>query len=103
MAGSTNPMQSRLVNGEVRVQYTDGSADTSSELQSRNWWPIEQDHYTDGYAFTTNATALLRLYLKTGRIGTAAPKYTTIKDLGNWLLMVALPPSSICPSTTTKI
>jgi hypothetical protein len=83
MAGSTNPMQSRLVNGEVRVQYTDGSADTLVLRNPENWWPIEQDLYTDGYAFTTNATAPLRLYLKTGRIGTAASEYTTIKGFSN--------------------
>lgn len=83
MAGSTNPMQSRLVNGEVRVQYTDGSADTLVLRNPENWWPIEQDYYTDGYAFTTSAPAPLRLYLKTGRIGTAAPEYTTIKGFSN--------------------
>lgn len=83
MAGSTNPMQSRLVNGEVRVQYTDGSTDTLVLRNPENWWPIEQDYYTDGYAFTTNATAPLRLYLKTGRIGSAAPEYTTIKGFSN--------------------
>jgi hypothetical protein len=83
MAGSTNPMQSRLVNGEVRVQYTDGSADTLSLKNPENWWPIEQDYYTDGYAFTTNAPAPLRIYLKTGRIATAASSYTGIKGFSN--------------------
>lgn len=83
MAGSTNPMQSRLVNGEVRVQYTDGSADTLLLKNPENWWPIEQDYYTDGYAFTTNATAPLRLYLKTGRIGTVAQHYTSLKGFSN--------------------
>lgn len=83
MAGSTNPMQSRMVNGAVRVQYTDGSADTLLLKNPENWWPIEQDYYTDGYAFTTNAPAPLRLYLKTGRIATSAPEYTTIKGFSN--------------------
>lgn len=83
MAGSTNPMQSRLVNGEVRVQYTDGSADTLVLKNPQNWWPIEQDYYTDGYAFTTDAPTPLRLYLKTGHIGTTAPEYATIKGFSN--------------------
>ncbi len=83
MAGSTNPMQSRLVNGEVRVQYTDGSADTLWLKNPENWWPIEQDYYTDGYTFTTGATTPLRLYLKSGRIATTAPEYTTIKGFSN--------------------
>jgi hypothetical protein len=83
MAGSTNPMQSRLVNGEVRVQYADGSADTLLLRNPENWWPIEQDYYTDGYAFTTGATTPLRLYLKTGRIATSAPEYSTIKGFSN--------------------
>ncbi|AXY75937.1 DUF4450 domain-containing protein [Paraflavitalea soli] len=83
MAGSTNPMQSRLVNGEVRVQYTDGSVDTLVLRNPENWWPIEQDYYIDGYAFATNATAPLRLYLKTGRIGTASREYTTLKGFSN--------------------
>lgn len=83
MAGSTNPMQSRMVNGEVRVQYTDGTADTLSLKNPENWWPIEQDYYIDGYAFTTNAPTPLRIYLKTGRIATSAPDYSTIKGFSN--------------------
>lgn len=83
MAGSTNPMQSRLVNGEVRVAYTDGTADTLLLKNPENWWPIEQDYYTDGYAFTTGAPAPLRIYLKTGRIATAASSYTSIKGFSN--------------------
>ncbi|HSC37333.1 MAG TPA: DUF4450 domain-containing protein, partial [Chitinophagaceae bacterium] len=53
MAGSTNPMQSQLDNGLVTITYSDG---TVSELPLRNpanWWPIQEDYYTDGYAFTT--------------------------------------------------
>lgn len=68
MAGSTNPMQSRFVNGEVIVTYQDGSKEILELKNPENWWPIEQDYYEDGYAFTTNAPKPPRVYLKTGEI-----------------------------------
>jgi hypothetical protein len=79
MAGSTNPMQSRLVNGDLRVRYTDGSEDTLSLSNPQNWWPIEQDYYTDGFAFTTDAPRPMRLYLKQGIFSTSWNDYITIK------------------------
>src|SRR5207244_2616090 len=33
-----------------------------------NWWPIEQDYYTDGFAFTTGAPRPIRIHLKSGRV-----------------------------------
>jgi hypothetical protein len=72
MAGSTNPMQSRIVNGAVIVQYTDGSGDTLLLKNPETWWPIEQDYYNDGYAFTTNAPRPIRVHLKTGKVITDA-------------------------------
>lgn len=68
MAGSTNPMQSRFVNGEVIVTYQDGSKEILELRNPENWWPIEQDYYVDGYAFTTDAPKPPRVYLKTGEI-----------------------------------
>ncbi|WP_207895919.1 DUF4450 domain-containing protein [Hymenobacter gummosus] len=81
MAGSTNPMQSQLDNGEVLVQYTDG---TTARLALRNpdsWWPIEQDYLDDGFAFRTGAVHPLRVHLKTGRVvpGGEFDQYTSIK------------------------
>lgn len=55
LAGSTDPMQTRLVNGELRVHYTDGSVDTLALINPQNWWPIEQDYFVDGMGFTTDA------------------------------------------------
>jgi hypothetical protein len=81
LAGSTNPMQSRLVNAVIRVRYTDGTLDTLALQNPQNWWPIEQDYYIDGYAFTTDAPRPLRYYLKTGE--TTTPNYTTIKGFSN--------------------
>jgi len=68
MAGSTNPMQSRLVNGAVIVTYKDNTADTLLLKNPQTWWPIEQDYMDDGYAFTIDAAKPVRIHLKTGKI-----------------------------------
>lgn len=68
MAGSTNPMQSQLENGIVEVEYMDG---TKTQLFLRNpetWWPIEEDYYTDGFAFSLQQPRPIRVHLKTGAI-----------------------------------
>jgi hypothetical protein len=81
MAGSTNAMQSRMDNGIVMVEYQDG---TTAELKLTNpdtWWPIEQDYYDDGYAFTLNQPVPPRVLLKTGTMGSGA--YTSIKGFSN--------------------
>ena len=70
MAGSTHHMQSRFDNGEVIVEYTDG---TSEKLVLRNpetWWPIEQDYYDDGLAFNPGVPQPVRIHLKTGDVRT---------------------------------
>ena len=68
MAGSTNPMQSRLVNGAVIISYTDNTADTLLLKNPETWWPIEQDYMDDGFAFTIDAARPVRIHLKTGKI-----------------------------------
>lgn len=83
MAGSTNPMQSRLVNGEIIAEYNDGSYDTLQLKNPENWWPIEQDYFEDGYAFTTGAPKPLRIYLKTGEESRVFNKFITIKGFSN--------------------
>jgi hypothetical protein len=83
MAGSTNPMQSRITNGMVVIKYTDGTADTLLLRNPENWWPIEQDYYTDGFAFTTNADRPERLYLKEGKFAKGLSSYSTIKGFTN--------------------
>jgi hypothetical protein len=68
MAGSTNFMQSRMENGEVLVNYTDG---TSASLPLRNpetWWPIEQDYFIDDYQFPLVRPLPPRVDLETGKI-----------------------------------
>jgi len=83
MAGSTNPMQSRMTNGEVIVRYKDGSSDTLALKNPENWWPIEQDYYEDGFAFTTGAPKPLRVYLKSGEDTKTFQQFITIKGFSN--------------------
>jgi hypothetical protein len=66
LAGTTNHMQSRFVNGCIIAQYTDGSSDTLQLVNPDNWCPIEQDYYTDGKAFTLSMLRPYRVHLKTG-------------------------------------
>jgi hypothetical protein len=83
MAGSTNPMQSQMTNGEIIIEYKDGSSDTLELKNPENWWPIEQDYYVDGYAFTTGAPKPLRVYLKTGEDSRTFNRFITIKGFSN--------------------
>lgn len=83
MAGSTNPMQSRMENGQIRITYADGSFKILPLKNPVNWWPIEQDYLNDGYAFTTDGYIPLRYYLKTGTASTNWNKYITIRGFSN--------------------
>lgn len=86
MAGTTNPMQSQFVNGEISINYTDG---TCSKLELKNpetWWPIEQDYLEDGYAFHLQQPAPIRVSLKTGHAYNpplSKDQYTSIKGFSN--------------------
>lgn len=86
MAGSTNPMQSQIVNGKITVQYVDGS---SSELELKNpinWWPIEQDLLDDNFAFEIPDDKIpYRVQLKTGELykGGTLSKYSSIKGFSD--------------------
>ena len=84
MAGSTDPMQSRLVNGEIIINYTDGTSDKLELKNPENWWPIEQDYFTDGFAFTTDAPRPIRIALKTGKEIPADYQYTSIRGFSNF-------------------
>lgn len=68
MAGSTNPMQSRIANGMVRVEYADGSADTLELTNPDNWCPIEQDYVVDGKAFRTPEPRPYRIGFESGTV-----------------------------------
>ncbi|MDT3404059.1 DUF4450 domain-containing protein [Mucilaginibacter terrae] len=83
MAGSTNPMQTRLVNGTVTITYEDGSKQLLELRNPENWWPIEQDYDNDGFAFNPGAAKPLRVYLKTGTATLDFKDFTTIKGFSN--------------------
>lgn len=82
MAGSTNPMQSQIVNGKITVQYADGST-TQLELKNpTNWWPVEQDLFDDNFAFEIPDDKIpYRVKLKTGELykGGTLSNYSSIK------------------------
>lgn len=84
MAGSTNPMQSRIVNGRVVVNYTDGTSSVLELKNPENWWPIEQDYFVDGFAFTTDAAKPTRVLLETGELIPPNYRYTGIKGFSNF-------------------
>ena len=68
MAGSTNPMQSRIDNGRIIVTYRDGKCETLALHNPTTWWPIDQDYFIDGFAFARPEPAPPRLDLKTGTL-----------------------------------
>jgi len=84
MAGTTNPMQSRIENGEIIINYTDGTSDKLELKNPQNWWAIEQDYYVDGFAFTTDAPRPIRISLKTGKEIPKDYKYTSIRGFSNF-------------------
>ena len=82
MAGSTNPMQSQIVNGKITVQYADGSISELELKNPTNWWPIEQDLFDDNFAFEIPDDKIpYRIKLKTGELykGGTLSKYSSIK------------------------
>ena len=68
MAGSTNNMQSRIDNGLVTVKYKDGTVDTLRLENPINWCSVEQDYYTDDYAFRAAAKKPYRVLLGSGKV-----------------------------------
>jgi hypothetical protein len=68
MAGSSSPMQNRIDNGEVIVNYTDGTSERLPLHNPITWWPIDQDYFTDDFAFRLNTPLPPRVDLKTGQI-----------------------------------
>jgi len=67
MAGSTNPMETEIDNGEVVVSFADGTAQRVALRNPANWWPIEQDYFSDDYAFRREGEMPVRVCLGTGK------------------------------------
>ena len=107
MAGSTNPMQSQLDNGILMVEYTDGTKDALNLRNPETWWPIEQDYYTDGFAFALKRPRPIRIHLKTGAIVSgqeSKTKYNGKEIEGGAATVLDLPlnPSKTLKSITLK-
>ena len=83
MAGTTNPMQSRMVNGEIIIQYKDGSSEKLELKNPENWWPIEQDYFDNGLAFTTGAPKPVRVYFKTGEDSRTFNNFISIRGFSS--------------------
>jgi len=81
MAGSTNQMQSRIANGEVRITYTDGTYETLPLVNPDNWCPIEQDYFVDGKAFYVSEPRPYRLHFKTGIVSRDLGKKLNIQGV----------------------
>ncbi len=90
LAGSTNPMQSRIENGIVRVRYADGSsAEPLALVNPDNWAPVEQILYHDYYTFQAPFDRLLadrlpleRLHLATGTMSRFLDRRCGIEGVG---------------------
>lgn len=69
MAGSTNHMQWGLPNGIITVEYTDGYKVDYQLENPVTWAPIEQDFYTNEYAFAQpdGLDLPMRFSLESGR------------------------------------
>ncbi len=75
MAGSTEPMQSRLDNGEVVVAYRDGATARLALENPVTWWPIEQDYFIDDFQFRRPGPLPPRVDLKTGEVRVLDPDH----------------------------
>ena len=73
MAGSTGPLQSQFDNGEVVVTYMDDSTKKLVLRNPSNWWPIDQDYFTDDFAFRRVGPVPPRVDLATGQIRMLSP------------------------------
>ena len=81
MAGTTNHMQSHIVNGVVKVTYKDGSAEVLNLINPDNWCPVEQDYFVDGLAFKLNKPRPYRLHFLSGIVSNNLEKELHIKGV----------------------
>ena len=61
-------MQSHIVNGEIKIEYTDGQKEVLKLILPDNLIPLDQDIFVDGYAFNTKDPRPWRVRLKTGDV-----------------------------------
>lgn len=80
MAGSTNAMQTDVVNGEVVIRYTDGTREVLQLRNPETWWPVDRDYFIDDYQFRLCGKAPVRVDLKTGRVTVPGPQSKGRRD-----------------------
>lgn len=68
LAGSTNNMQSRIDNGLVIAEYSDGSSDTLRLENPINWPTINEEYVFDGKAFWSAPVQPLRFRFDNGKV-----------------------------------
>ena len=68
MAGTTDGMRSRCDNGELLIQYKDGTKTRIGLDNPGSWWPIETDYFIDEFAFARPGPLPVRVDLKSGKI-----------------------------------
>lgn len=107
MAGSTNHMQSQFDNGQVVINYTDGTTTVLTLRNPETWWPIQEDYYIDGFAFRLKTPPPVRVHLKTGKtVMGAAPEAKVGQQLipGGAATVLDLPldPTKTLKSLTLK-
>ncbi len=74
LVGSTQNMQSRIENGEIRVRYAGGGPESVLYLVNPvNWRPVEEDCYTDAYAFRSAGRNPYRVSFLTGAVHREMP------------------------------
>lgn len=78
LAASTYHMQCDFLNGRIKVYYTDGTCDKLDLILPETLLPLDQDIYTDGYAFRLNAPRPYRINLKTGEVNTVQRKVSGV-------------------------
>lgn len=81
LAGSTNPMQSRIANGRITITYNDGSRQVKDLVNPETWCPIEQDYFTDSLAFKMHLPKPWRLHFRTGLVSQDLGKALDIKGV----------------------
>lgn len=81
MAGTTNHMQSRFVNGIVYIDYADGTFEKVELVNPDNWCPIEQDYFVDGKAFSVSGPRPYRLHFKNGMVSRDLGQVLSVKGV----------------------
>ncbi|HET9570282.1 MAG TPA: DUF4450 domain-containing protein [Bacteroidales bacterium] len=87
LAASTYHMQNHVLNGTITAHYTDGTSDILKLVLPETLLPLDQDIYTDGFAFTLKTPRPYRIRLKTGTITTTPAADLYLKQ-GNGPLLI---------------